>query len=311
MKILILGASQVGISIAEVLVGEENDVTIVDIDKPALQQLQNRLDIRTVAGNAAHPSVLRAAGAEDASLILAVTNNDEVNLVACQIAEAFFSTPTKIARLRSKEYLNNRELFSNESGFHVDVVISPEVIVRDHIARLIEFQGALQVLDFADGLVQLVGVKAVEGGALINCPLSDLKSHMPNIETRVAAIYRDGEIITPKSETEIRINDEVFFVAARKHIANVMHEMRGRTNKTKRVFIAGGGNIGLNLARELERKGYSVKLIEFNPKRAEAIADMVNKTVVLNGDAADASLLLQENIENADVFCSVTAKPKP
>jgi len=308
MKILILGASQVGISIAEVLVGEENDVTIVDIDKRTLQQLQNRLDIRTVAGNAGHPSVLRAAGAEDASLILAVTNNDEVNLVACQIAEAFFSTPTKIARLRSKEYLNNRELFNHESGFHVDVVISPEVIVRDHITRLIEFQGALQVLDFADGLVQLVGVKAVEGGTLINCPLSDLKSHMPAIETRVAAIYRDGEVITPKSETEIRVNDEVFFVAAKEHIAKVMQEMRGETNKSRRVFIAGGGNIGLNLARELERKGYSVKLIEFNPKRAEKIADMVNNTVVLNGDAADAGLLLQENIENADVFCSVTEK---
>ncbi len=308
MKILILGASQVGISIAEVLVGEENDVTIVDVNKRALQQLQNRLDIRTVAGNAAHPSVLRSAGAEDASLILAVTNNDEVNLVACQIAEAAFSTPTKIARLRSKEYLNNKDLFSNEAGFHVDVVISPEVIVRDHIARLIEFQGALQVLDFADGLVQLVGVKAVEGGALINCPLSDLKTHMPGVETRVAAIYRDGEIITPKSETDIRVNDEVFFVAAREHIAKVMREMRGRANKTKRVFIAGGGNIGLNLARELERKGYSVKLIELNPKRAESIADMVNKTVVLNGDAADAGLLLQENIENADVFCAVTEK---
>jgi len=308
MKILILGASQVGISIAEVLVGEENDVTIVDVNKRALQQLQNRLDIRTVAGNAAHPSVLRAAGAEDASLILAVTNNDEVNLVACQIAEAAFSTPTKIARLRSKEYLNNKDLFSNEAGFHVDVVISPEVIVRDHIARLIEFQGALQVLDFADGLVQLVGVKAVAGGAPVNCPLSDLKTHMPGVETRVAAIYRDGEIITPKSETDIRVNDEVFFVAAREHIAKVMREMRGRANKTKRVFIAGGGNIGLNLARELERKGYSVKLIELNPKRAESIADMVNKTVVLNGDAADAGLLLQENIENADVFCAVTEK---
>ena len=308
MKILILGASQVGISIAEVLVGEENDVTIVDIDKRALQQLQNRLDIRTVAGSAAHPSVLRAAGAEDASLILAVTNNDEVNLVACQIAEAFFSTPTKIARLRSKEYLTNQELFTHESGFNVDVVISPEVIVRDHIARLIEFQGALQVLDFADGLVQLVGVKAVKGGGLINCPLSDLKIHMPGIETRVAAIYRDGEVITPKSETEIRVNDEVFFVAAREHISAVMREMRGKANKTKRVFIAGGGNIGLNLARELERKGYSVKLIEQNPQRADAIADMVNKTVVLNGDAADAGLLLQENIENADVFCSVTEK---
>lgn len=308
MKILILGASQVGVSIAEVLVGEENDVTIVDVNQNALLQLQNRLDIRTVAGSAAHPSVLRAAGAEDASLILAVTNNDEVNLVACQIAETFFSTPTKIARLRSKEYLNNRELFTSETGFHVDVVISPEKIVRDHITRLIEFPGALQVLDFADGLVQLVGAKAVAGGALIDCQLEELKSHMSGIETRVAAIYRNREVIKPKSDTIIRTGDEVFFVAAREHIRQVMKEMRGSSDKTKRIFIAGGGNIGLDLARELDRKGYSVKLIEFNSERAAKIAELVDNAIVLNGDAADASLLLQENIEAADVFCAVTEK---
>ena len=308
MNILILGASQVGISIAEVLVGEENDVTIVDINKSSLAQLQNRLDIHTVAGNAAHPSVLRAAGAEDASLILAVTNNDEVNLVACQIAETFFSTPTKIARIRSREYLISPDLFTDESGFNVDVVISPEVIVKDHITRLIEFPGALQVLDFADGLVQLVGVKAIAGGALINLPLTELKAHMPGVESRVAAIYRNKEIITPKSDTLIKEGDEVFFVAAREHIKGVMNEMRGKTDKTKRIFIAGGGNIGLSLAKELEQKGYSVKLIEFNNKRADVIADSVNKTIVLNGDAADASLLLQENIEAADIFCAVTEK---
>jgi trk system potassium uptake protein TrkA len=308
MKILILGASQVGISIAEVLVGEENDVTVVDIDRPALQQLQNRLDIRTVTGNAAHPSVLRAAGAEDASLVMAVTNNDEVNLVACQIAEAFFSTPTKIARIRSREYLKNPDLFTDDSGFHVDVVISPEVIVKDHIMRLIEFPGALQVLDFADGRVQLVAAKAVEGGALIDCQLGELKEHLPGIQARVAAIYRDGQVITPTSTTVIKEQDEVFFVAAREHIRGVMREMRGRSDKTKRIFIAGGGNIGLSLGKELERGGYSIKLIEFNPTRAEHIADEVHHAVVLSGDAADANLLLQENIEGADVFCAVTEK---
>ena len=308
MNILILGASQVGISIAEILVGEDNNITVVDVDKVTLQQLQNRLDIQTVPGNAAHPSVLSAAGAEDASLILAVTNNDEVNLVACQIAETIFSTPTKIARIRSREYLNNSTLFNRESGFNVDVVISPEVIVKDHITRLIEFPGALQVLDFADGLVQLVGVKAVVGGALINQPLSELKEHMNGVETRVAAIYRDSKVITPKSDTIVNEGDEVFFVAAKEHIKDVMREMRGKSDKTKRIFIAGGGNIGLNLARELESKGYSVKLIELNNDRADLIADSVNKTIVLNGDAADASLLLQENIEAADVFCAVTER---
>jgi len=267
MKILILGASQVGVSIAEVLVGEDNDVTLVDVNSHTLQQLQDRLDIRTVCGNAAHPTVLRNAGAEDASLVLAVTNSDEVNLVACQIADNIFATPTKIARLRSKEYLNNSELFTGDSGFKVDVLISPEQIVRDHIARL-----------------------------------------MPGVETRVAAIYRGGDVIMPKSDTIIQEKDEVFFVAARQHIRQVMNEMRGKSDKTKRIFIAGGGNIGLNLALELERKGYSVKLIEYNSERAELIAERVENTIVLNGDAADASLLLQENIENCDVFCAVTER---
>lgn len=308
MKILILGASQVGISVAEVLVGEDNDVTIVDINQRALQQLQNRLDIRTVSGNAAHPSVLRSAGAEDASLVLAVTDNDEVNMVACQIAETFFSTPTKIARIRTKEYLQNNAIFQKQDGFHVDVVIAPEVIVKDHITRLIEFPGALQVLDFANGLVQLVSVKAIQGGALIDCPLKELKQHMHGVEARVAAIYRDRQVITPKSDTVIEQGDEVFFVAARQHIRDVMKEMRGISDKTRRIFIAGGGNIGLNLAKELEDKNYSVKLIELNAERAEAIADEVNNTVVLNGDAADAGLLLQENIESSDVFCAVTEK---
>ena len=308
MKILILGASQVGVSIAEVLVGEDNDVTIVDVNQQTLQQLQDRLDIRTVCGNAAHPNVLRSAGAEDASLILAVTNSDEINLVACQIADNIFSTPTKIARLRSKEYLNNDDLFSGDSGFQVDVLISPEQIVKDHIASLIEFPGASQVLDFADGLVQLVGVKAVKGGALIGHPLTELKQHMPGVETRVAAIYRGGEVIIPKSDTVIQEKDEVFFVAARQHIRQVMNEMRGKSDKTKRIFIAGGGNIGLNLALELEHKGYSVKLIEYNSARAEMIAERVDNSIVLNGDAADASLLLQENIENCDVFCAVTER---
>ncbi len=308
MKILILGASQVGLSIAEVLVGEENDVTVVDLNKAALQQLQSRLDIRTITGNAAYPSTLRAAGAEDASLILAVTDNDEVNMVACQIAETTFSTPTKIARIRSREYIKNPELFTNETGFSIDVVITPEVIVKDHITRLIEFPGALQVLDFADGLVQLVGVKVVAGGSLIGCQLKNLNQHMPNIETRVAAIYRDKEVITPVSETVIQENDEVFFVAAKKHIRRVMKEMRGNSNKIKRVFIAGGGNIGLNLAKELERKGYRVKLIELDAKRAVKISDQVHSTVVLNGNASDANLLIQENIEGADVFCAVTEK---
>lgn len=308
MKIIILGASQVGCSIAEALVGEENDVTLVDLDANTLQQLQNRMDIRTVVGHAAYPSVLLNAGAEDAELLLAVTDCDEVNMMACQIAETMFATPTKIARIRAKDYLENKQIFEKNSAVKIDVVISPESIVTDHITRLIEHPGALQVLDFAEGKVQLVGVKAFDDGPLVGHPLSELKDHMPNIKTRVAAIYRDNEVITPTSKTIIEKNDEVFFVAARKNIRKVMSEMRRMNVKVKRIMIAGGGNIGLSLAKVLEQKGYSVKILEFNPTRAAQIADELENTVVLNGDAADAELLQQENIEATDVFCAVTEK---
>ena len=308
MKIIILGAGLFGSSIAEALSGEENDVTLVDLDPNTLQHIQSRLDIRTIVGHATYPSVLRDAGAEDAELLLAVTDSDEVNMMACQIAETMFATPTKIARIRTKDYLNNMQLFDKNSAVKIDVVISPENIVTDHITRLIEHPGALQVLDFAKGQVQLVGVKAFEEGSLIGHPLSELEEQMPNIKTRVAAIYRDKEVITPTSKTIIEKNDEVFFVAARRNIKKVMSEMRGKHIKVKRIIIAGGGNIGFNLAKVLEQKGYSVKVIEFNPQRATQIADGLENTVVLNGDASDAELLQQENIEATDVFCAVTEK---
>ena len=308
MKVLILGASQVGVSIAEVLVSENNDVTIVDLNKDQLTHLQNRLDIRTVAGHASSPSLLRKAGAEDASLLLAVTNNDEVNIVACQIADAIFDTPTKIARIRSKDYLTESHLFGKSHSFKIDNIISPESIVTDHVAKLIEFIGTLQVLDFADGLVQLVGVKVTNHSALKGQRLADIKTLIPTVKMRVAAIYRDQTVIQPIADTIIQARDEVFIVAERKYIREIVHHMCGTTNKSRQICIAGGGNIGFNLALALEKQGYSVKLIEFNHTRASTIADMLENTIVLSGDATDIELLVQENIESTDVFCSVTER---
>ena len=305
MRIIILGASQVGRSVARVLVNENNDVTMVDINPRALSVVQDRLDIRTIVGNGAYPSVLRDAGGEDAELLLAVTESDEVNMLACHVAATIFETPKKIARVRAREYLRLKELICI-SGIQIDVVISPEAILTGHISRLIEYPGAIQVLDFADGLVQLVGVKAYHDGPLVGSPLIEMRDHMPNIEARVAAIYRKDQVITPKSDTIIKAEDEVFFIAARKHIRRVMGEMRKMNFKVKRVMLAGGGNIGLGLAKALESKGFTVKIIEHDPARAEAIADEVKNTVVLNGDAADADLLQQENIESTDIFCAIT-----
>jgi trk system potassium uptake protein TrkA len=305
MKIIILGAGQVGASSADVLSGEANDVTLVDIDANQLRQLQDRLDIRTVAGNAAYPDVLSRAGAEDADLLLAVTNSDEINMVACTIASTMFDTPTKMARIRAPEYLAYREIFDGDA-FPIDVLISPEQILTNHIMRLVEYPSAIQVLDFAGGRIQLAGVRAVEGGPMVGHPLSELKDHMPTVDARVAAIYRTNKVITPTANTVVKQKDEVFFVAARENINNVMSEMREVDNSVRRVMLAGGGNIGLRLASNLESKGYSVKIIERNPSSAEGIADRLDSTVVLLGDAADEELLSQENIDTMDVFCAVT-----
>jgi len=305
MKIIILGAGQVGTSVAENLVNEANDITIVDTDQQKLIELQSRLDLRAVDGNCAHPSVLKRAGTEDADLILAVTDSDEVNMAACQIAYTLFHTPTKIARIRSLDYLSHPEIFSQDA-IPVDVIISPEQIVTDYVRRLIEFPSALQVLDFAGGLVQLVAVKAFYGGPLVGHELKDLREHLPNVDTRVAAIYRRDRPIIPVGNTVIEADDEVFFIAARKNLRAVMSELRRLDNPVKRVMLVGGGNIGRRLAQTLEKEKYSVKLIDHNPERTRQVAEELHHTVVLNGDAADEDLLIQEGIEGMDIFCALT-----
>lgn len=304
MKIIILGAGQVGASVAEVLAKESNDITIVDTDSDRLLALQDRLDIRTVYGQAGHPEVLGQAGAEDADMIIAVTNQDEINMVACQIAYTLFHTPTKIARVRSVEYLSHPQLFTQEA-LPIDVLISPEQLVTDYVQRLIEYPGALQVLDFADGKVQLVAVRAYYGGPLVGHELRTIREHMPGIDTRVAAIFRRGMPILPEGNTVVEADDEVFFIAAKRHIRVVMKELRRLDRPVKRVIIAGGGNIGIRLAKALEQH-YQVKLIDHNTTRTRSISEQLKKTIVLLGDAADEELLLEENIEHTDVFCAVT-----
>lgn len=305
MKIIILGAGQVGSSVAQNLVNEDNDITVIDTNAGLLQDLQVKYDLRTVHGNGAYPDVLQAAGAEDADMILAVTSSDETNMVACQIAYSLFHTPTKIARIRAAEYLSHPEIFTQEAA-PIDVIISPEQIVTDYIQRLIEYPSALQVLDFANGLVQLVGVKAYYGGPLVGHELRDLRQHLPKIDTRVAAIYRHDRPIIPEGDTVIEADDEVFFIATRKSIRAVMSELRRLDKPVKRVMLAGGGNIGFRLAKALEHKISSTKLIDHNPERCSNVAEMLDSTVVLLGDVADEELLMREGIDETDVFCSLT-----
>ncbi len=305
MKILILGAGQVGRTAASHLSREEaNEVTVVDVNEDVLREVQDRLDVRTVAGNAAHPTVLEAAGAAEAEILVALTSSDEVNMVACEVAFTLFRTPTKIARIRAAAYTSRAALFGAD-GLSVDVFISPERLVTEYVERLIQHPGTLQVLDFADGKVRLVGVRARTGGLLVGQQLRALSQHLPKTGVRVVAIYRDGRSIPPDGDTPVEDGDELFFLAAREDIRRVMTELRQGDTQARRIVIAGGGNIGFSLAKALEKHN-QVKLIERDPRRARHAAELLENAIVLHGDAADEELLIEENIDSADVFAALT-----
>src|SRR6202171_2280616 len=305
MKILILGAGKVGRPAADHLSREEaNEVTVVDLNEDVLRDLQDRLDVRTVAGNAAHPTVLETAGAAEADIIVALTSSDEVNMMACEVAFTLFRTPTKIARIRAADYTSRAALFGAE-GLSVDVFINPEQLVTEYVERLIYHPGALQVLDFADGKVRLVGVRAQRDGLLVGQSLRELARHLPKVEVRVVAIYRDGRSVPPEGDTVVAEGDEVFFLAARNDIRRVMSELRHPDDPARRIVIAGGGSIGFRLAKTLEQHN-QVKIIERDARRARRIAELLENAVVLHGDAADEELLIEENIDSADVFAALT-----
>ena len=304
MNIIILGANQIGCTLAETLTSEANDITVVDSDANKLRELKDRIDIGTVVGHASHPEVLRRAGGEDADMMIAITDNDEVNMVACRVAHSMFQTPKKICSIRSSDYLISKELFGKH-GVAVDDVISPEHIVSNYMEKLIDLPGSLQVLDFAEGGAQLVAVKAFYGGPLVGHEIRLLREHMPNIDTRVAAIFRKDRPIMPEGTTVIEADDEVFFVAAKEHIRSCIGELRKLDKPYKRLIIAGGGNIGLRLAESIEER-YQVKIIEHSEKGCKYLSESLYSAIVLNGEASSQELLIEENIEDTDVFLALT-----
>ena len=306
MKIIILGAGQVGGTLTEHLADEQNDVTVVDSSDSALRQLQERLDIRTVKGDASKPTTLADAGAKDADMLIAVTDSDEVNMLACTIAYTLYRTPTKICRIREVDYLNEDKKLFQSGAIPVDVSISPEHLVTDAIHQLILNPGSLQVLDFAGGKIRLVAVRAVDGGPIVGRELQEIREHMPSVDTRVAAIFRKSQsAIIPEGSTVVEPDDEAFFIAASENIRAVTSELRKLDAPYKRVMIAGGGKIGASLAKRLEQD-YQVKVLELNYDRCRQLSEELEESIVLNGSANDSKLLQQENIANTDVFCALT-----
>lgn len=304
MKIIVLGAGQVGLTVARSLALEDNEVTVIDTDAAILEELENNSDLRTVKGPASYPEVLRSAGAEDADMIIAATDSDETNIVAIQIAYTLFRTPMKIARIRSMEYMREKNLFDNDN-IPIDVIISPEQLITEHVQRIIEHPGALQVVDFAQGRVRLVGVEVQQGAPMDGHKLAALTELLGDIETRIVAIYRGDDAIIPKGPTVVQAEDIVFYMCARAHTSTIMQQFHHADMPCKRVMIAGGGNIGLLLASKLE-KLYRVKIIEARGDRADLLASTLDSAMVLHGDAANQDMLITENIQEMDVFCALT-----
>ena len=302
MKILILGAGRVGSSLARTLSRESYDVSIVDVNKDKLLKLQEDSDLATVIGHASHPDTLASAGADNDTILLAVTSSDECNITACQIAKSKFNVKKTICRLSDASYLNSLDAFGKDN---IDIAIGPENEVTDHLVDLIKHPGAEQIETFANGLLKVVSVKAKRDGMLVNRALKSIKSDMPETSAFVPAIFRKGKPFIPDGKTIIKENDELYFVAAEEDIDTVVQEMRLQDTSSSRVMIIGGGKIGFALAKKLEDE-YKIKIIDPDRDRCEMLSRELNRTIVLNGGGSDEELLKSENIENIDVFCALT-----
>ncbi len=315
MKILILGSGQVGTTVAQNLAQvTNNDVTVVDIEEAPLKNLSSKLDIQTIQGNAASPAILELSGANDTDLVLALTRSDEINLVACRLADELFNIPSRIARVRHSDYLEfqsdsieqNENINSLLELFNVTESICPEQLVTEQLYELFVYPSALQVINFANGKVQMVVAKAHRGGLLVDKAIGQINNDLPDgVDCQIFAIYRDNYLVTPTPQTVLLDGDEVFFLAATEHVPVVMRELRPPVKTARNVMIAGGGNIGYRLAKLLE-DGFNVKIIEHNPRRAEFLSENLNSSLVLQGSSTDENLLVQEHIEEIDIFCAIT-----
>jgi trk system potassium uptake protein TrkA len=309
MQVIICGGGQVGSAIARHLAGEDNDVTVIDQRADLIERLTDTLDVKAMVGHASRPDVLERAGAKDADMIIAVTFSDEVNMVACQIAHSLFDVPKKIARVREQSYLDPvwATLFSRDN-LPIDVIISPEIEVARAIARRLHAPGAIDMIPCADGRVRIVGVHCGDDCPVVNTPLRQLTELFPDLHIVVVAVIRGDKLIVPSDEEQLLPGDDVYFVADQEHLERAMAAFGHEEKEARRMIIAGGGNIGLNLAHDLEENypGVSLKVIEFNRERAEVVADRLNRTVVLYGDVLDREILDEANVATSEAIIAIT-----
>ncbi|MBW1709749.1 MAG: Trk system potassium transporter TrkA [Deltaproteobacteria bacterium] len=305
MKVIIVGAGEVGYHIANKLSKENKDVVLIDMDAERLKQVNDTLDVQTLHGSGASPTLLRMAGIDSADMIIAVTDSDESNLVSCLMSRLISTGTTRIARIRNQDFFDIEEIKTGEI-LGLSLVINPEIEVVRTILRLLEVPGAVDVIDFADGLVRLIGLKINADSNLAGLTMAELREIDPEQHILIAAIYRETSVIIPHGKTRLEVGDLVYLPARPEEVERILKNF-GRTTPTVRnVFIIGGGQVGRSLALALEDKPVTVKLIERSAETCQELGEILNKTIILKGDGTDLSLLEEENVGDADVFIALT-----
>ncbi len=305
MKIIIVGAGEVGFHIAGRLALENKEVVVIDMDERALGRVSEHLDVQTLCGSGSSPPILEEAGIKEAEILLAVTDSDDVNLVACLVADAMTQSIKKIARVRSADFDNYNEILK-EKAPHIDTIINPDIEVVKTIEQLMSVPGAVDVGEFADGQIKFVGVYLGDNTSLSGIRLCDLPSVTGNLRPLIAAVVRNDKLIIPSGDDTLESGDLIYFISEEKNLLETLSLFDKHASVVKRVLIVGGGKIGQRLAMRLEEKSVSCKIIEKSGRRCDALADILSKAVVLHGDGSDQDLLNEEHVKSVDVVVTTT-----
>ena len=309
MNIIICGAGRVGFTIAKQLSEQGHSITVIDPSSEDIQKIDDALDVKAIVGKGTYPSILEKANAAETDMIIAVTRNDEINMVICQIAFSIFKIPKKIARIRSQDYLNPKfTTVYNKENLPIDVIISPEIEIAKSIQRKLEAPGALDSVPFAENKIRLLEILINEKCNLINIKLNDLTKKYPNLDANIIGIIRDEKFIIPKKNDDIKINDKIYVLINSSQMSDTLEAFGHDEKISKKILIVGGGNIGFNLAKNLEESldSVRVKIIEKNKERSEYLASELNNTIVINGDALDEEVLVEANLEEAETVLALT-----
>jgi trk system potassium uptake protein TrkA len=309
MNIIICGAGRVGFTIAKQLSEQGHSITVIDQSSEDIQKIDEALDVKAIVGKATYPSILEKANATEADMIIAVTRNDEINMVICQIAFSIFNIPKKIARIRSQDYLNPKfTRVYNKENLPIDVIISPEIEIAKSIQRKLEAPGSLDSVPFADNKIRLLEILINDNCKLINIQLNELTKKYPNLDANIIGIIRDDKFLIPKKNDDIKKNDKIYVIINSSQMAETLEAFGHNEKISKKILIVGGGNIGFNLAKNLEETLDSarVKIVEKDKDRAEFLANELNNTIVINGNGLDEEVLIEANLEEAETVLALT-----